>query len=219
MDREQHDRLRVPWWISLGLAALLIAGLAATFLATGNTRATTIGGLVAVLAYVSLRRPAAVLLLRLARQRPSRWRMPVPLLRPGERATRVLEGTSESAAEELQAPFSGWQCLAYQICVLFDAPGDARPPEWVLHEMRGVDFRIAGELIPGDRILLRAPLQPVTDEQLRASGLDLDRFLRQRGLFASEGEYTLFESRIDTDQPLRVSLRPEPQAILVEQQA
>lgn len=84
--------------------------------------------------------------------------------------------------------------------------------------MRGVDFRVDAKRIPGDRVLLRTPLEPVTDEQLRSSGLDLRRFLRERGLFAAEGEYTLFESRIDTDQPLNVSLRPEPQAILVEQQ-
>lgn len=122
---------------------------------------------------------------------PTRWRHPT--LPPPEQA-RTLSGKVQLLDEEadlLTAPFSEKPCLAYQLSVLFDIEGDARPPEWVLQEVRSLDLEIGEETFSGDQVMLQLVPEPID------SKTELATFLRKRGLFAHDGHFQLFEARVE----------------------
>ena len=104
-------------------------------------------------------RPVTVLVLRLKRSRPHRWHLPLPMPPATDASARKVTGSARPCGDQITAPFSRKPCLAYEICILFDAAGDARPPEWVLQEARGVDFQVDDVEVPGQRVLVRTPLE------------------------------------------------------------
>lgn len=147
----------------------------------------------AVLIYTHVTRPLAVLLRRLCRQkRPKRWYMPVVKVK--KRVVKNQLSATVTAPLVLTAPFSRVPCLAYKICVRFDAEKDARPPEWVLAETHNVEMTIGGKTIAEDRVILEKPLEPISEDAFSSSGGKMETFLRARGLFIEDGEFELFET-------------------------
>ena len=198
---EEQRRHRSPRWVIAVLAAALGAVCLALVAALGRHGSgwlfwtVLIAGGLSIPAFALLLRPATVLLLRLRPAGPARWHMPVAK-GSGRGASDAASGRLEARGPLLVAPFSGSRCVAYQLAVLFDAAGDARPPEWVLHELRSTALGAGGLDLGADSVLLRAPLLPVSAETLEGAGLDLSRFLRERGLFDFEGRFDFFESRL-----------------------
>ena len=213
-DRELAERLRVPGWVT----AVTLASAAQVFgMATwrvGPNPSTVSAAAIGVLLVTLLgNRSMAWLLMQRIGKQPHRWCLPIPLPANGIPARRVVQGDARHGEQRLEAPFSGRECLAYQISVLFDAPGDARPPEWVLQEAQGVDFSVDGEPVPGARVLVQKPMELICPDEAEERGLKLARFLRERGLFLSDGQFTLFESRVETGEPVQVQFFEASEAV------
>ena len=83
--------------------------------------------------------------------------------------------------------------MVYQVSVLFDVSGDARPPEWVVQESEAVDLSFDGQRIEREKVLLALPGDVVEHSQMTSS-FNPEQFLRERGLFASEGDFIFFEA-------------------------
>lgn len=124
---------------------------------------------------------------------PRRWRLPLPVADGRAPIVRRASGRAEPREALLRAPFSGRPCVAYEIGVLFDTPNDAWPPIWVLSEMRASAFDVAGHTLPADGAALALSLDPVSTMDEAA----LSRFLRERGLFATDGQFDLFEAVVE----------------------
>lgn len=154
------------------------------------------------LAYYFLPRPLAVLLLRGQERTPHRWHVPLSLPNPERKASRTLQDIeAQQCGEVLTAPISGRECLAYQVCVLFDVAGDARPPEWVLQEQRSVAIGFGDELeVASGSLYFESPV-----ERVDVSDAEVKRFLRQRGLFITEGEFQFYEARLEPGDRVNVA--------------
>ena len=128
-------------------------------------------------------------------QNPTRWRLPLPLVDAGAKTASRISGAIEAQGPLLRAPFSGRSCVGYDIAVLFDAPGDAWPPVWVLREVRSCAFEVAGRRVAADAASLAMPIthiaEPALDLAARA------RFLRERGLFLVDGDFTFYEAIVE----------------------
>jgi hypothetical protein len=136
---------------------------------------------------------------------PLRWRLPheSALLLPEVDHDAVLRTDIGAAGESITAPLSGRECVAYEVGVLFDTPGDSRPAQWVLREQRATDVVIDGETIDSGQIAVDGvPAEVPVNKLLEAEALTDDeqqqvdvfrRFLRQRGLFLSDGQYWAYE--------------------------
>lgn len=225
-DEEIRTRRVIPAWIKVGLGAVLTVTMASVVVCLNvlwlydlGAYATWLVGLgafaVAVVVYLLAVRPLAVLLLRARKNKPYRWHLPMPLS-DATTPVRTILGTASLTGEPLIAPFSRRGCIAYQACVLFDTPGDARPPEWVIQESFGIDFEVEGDAMDGDHVLVRTPLEEIPLEQAEADGLDLARYLRERGLFVSDGEYELYEAIVVPGERVRVKLLANPPTTVVE---
>jgi len=215
-DQEERERHRSPLWVKLALALFLL--LLNAFVIAWTWDCLYIFGTVLLgspLAYGLLVRPLSVLALRMSPAKPKRWHMPMPL--PGEKAAPLkrIRGKAETAGDLLTAPFTGRTCLAYQVSVLFDAPADARPPQWVLMETCGRDFKIGGTAIQGGNVMVRAPVRRVNPEEYEGKGLDLPRFLRERGLFDADGTFEIFEAVVEAEGEVEVSLYGETNTVVV----
>ncbi len=223
-DIETMERTKTPGWIK-GVTLLVSVSVAAALatlvilLAPGFAWHAILVAMVAVpLGYFFGHRGMAVLLLRLVkRRRPHRWRLPLPIPDGSGAARDEVSGVAAAAdgVEPLRAPFSGKACLAYQVCVLFDTPGDARPPEWVLEEAVAVDFNVGDRVIPGERAFVEGPLEVITPDEAEASGLNLWKFLRQRGLFSFDGDFDLFEARVAPGDEVNARIFADNQAVLI----
>jgi pimeloyl-ACP methyl ester carboxylesterase len=152
---------------------------------------------------------------RRRRRFPSRWRLPLPLPRKDATPAKTLRGRLRARGELLEAPISGRPCIGYEISVLFDVAGDKRPPMWILEEEHTAAFEIEGEVVDTDRATIELPSSLVggeaedeeIDEELEKK---ISRFLRQRGLFVSEGDYAVFEALIEPDRRYEVSCYEKP---------
>lgn len=128
-------------------------------------------------------------------QRPTRWRLPLPLPAADAQVAERVVGHPEPRGPLLRAPFSGRPCLGYELGVLFDAPNDAWPPIWVLREMRSCAFEVAGRVVDADAVSLALPIAPITAPAMTEA--EHQRFLRERGLFLADGAFDLFEAIIE----------------------
>ena len=88
--------------------------------------------------------------------------------------------------------------VGYDLGVMFDAPGDAWPPIWVLREMHAGAFEVAGQAITADGVSLALPIKPVAETVLTPE--QKQRFLRERGLFLVDGQFDLFEAIVEPEQ-------------------
>ena len=204
-EMEQSDRHLIPGSVKIavfvGVSILFIVSLLVYALVIG-ARDQGFGWysftffVVSLALYWVFRRRAAKLYFRLhPRPMPIRWRIPV--IPRGAKKERKGIPTTVRGETSTVAPFSGMPCLGYKISVMFDVHGDARPPEWVLAEMAAVDLSVAGTTVAGSNVLVETPLNPISEEDLSTASFDIDRFLRERGLFLSEGSFRFFESRIE----------------------
>ncbi|MDY0003915.1 MAG: hypothetical protein RBU30_21640 [Polyangia bacterium] len=198
--------------VALGLGALALTYSIALPLLENNTSgalvmAMAVGIVTAILGSWLLPRLLVFLLYKRRPTFPLRWRLPVPLPSSGDEPAALHEGqaVATNAGELLRAPITGEPCLAYEVSVLFDTPGDLRPPMWILEEERSVAFALDGQEVPPDRVTLELPVEPVGDESPEGSRA-VALFLRKRGLFASEGDYTLFEALVRPGLTYRLEL-------------
>lgn len=175
------------------------AGLALSGLAFGAPLAVLLGaGAVALTHAVGRHRFARAIMAERV-LRPTRWHVPLPLARPDARPASRTTGAILPNGPLLRAPFTGRACAAYDVGVMFDAPGDAWPPIWVLREMHSCALEVEGRTVPADAANLALPLAPVPEPALTAD--EKTRFLRERGLFAADGEFDLFEAIVAPGQP------------------
>ena len=173
------------------------------------------------------------------RRFPIRWRLPLPMPPQDATPAQTLSGKVQPRGELLKAPISGRPCVGYEVSVLFDVAGDKRPPMWVLEEERSTAFEIDGVTIEANGATVELPSTLVGgDEDLGEeggesaadgedlsqgegpSGEDLDKkiglFLRKRGLFLSEGFFTLFEALIEPDETYEVRVHQDPPGAAAE---
>ncbi|MCP4867164.1 MAG: hypothetical protein GY898_00415 [Proteobacteria bacterium] len=189
--RESEDRARrqAPQWLQVCLIAAASAGVLLLWLILGRAWSVLLVGVPAVTVFwlAGLRSIAWAVAARLPHQ-PARWRFPIaPGALPGT-------GAAEPNGPVLQAPFSGTDCVAWRVGVMFDVEGDYRPPQWALAEARSSAISLDGSPIEADGIVFEGPLRPISLEDAEEAGLNLGAFLRERGLFAGDGSYLLFEA-------------------------
>lgn len=206
-DREEKQRNKAPAWTQLSLLLVVLGVFGSVVMLIPPS--PWLIGLLALSAFFVIylgNRPWTVYLLSKVKQtRPYRWRMPMPQPMSNATVEQKISGIASQTGSAYRAPFSGRNCLAYRICVLFDTPKDARPPQWVLQEDVCADFRIGEKLIRGDRVTIKRRLKQIPARQFKAAGLDLQLFLRERGLFLYEGEYSLFEAIVDPSDEVTIS--------------
>jgi len=215
-DMDEAERHSTPAWVTAVMVlAVLACGAGAYFAAGGSVAAAVAACAVLGVVCAVVRKPLTALLMRAAENRPVRWRLPVPLKDAQTEAGTELRGTASPVGEALVAPFSGRSCLAYQVSAVFFAAHDARPPQWILHEAAGADFEVGGDTVDGSRVMVRAPLQAIEREALETGGQSLKQFLRERGLFAADGSFELFEAILEPGAGVRVEVPGAGQPITV----
>lgn len=216
-EERRHPPDRLKWQIRLtslaagaaigvGCAAgLALAGVAAlgwpSLLGLG-------GGATALTHRLGRRRIGRSLMLR-GGARPTRWHMPLPLVAEDAVVAARVVGQPQPRGALLTAPFSGRPCLGYELGVLFDAPGDAWPPIWVLREMRSCAFDIHDRHVEADAVTLALPITPVARPFMTESARQ--RFLRQRGLFLLDGRFDLFEAILEPGAVYELQWASAPQ--------
>lgn len=138
---------------------------------------------------VSIPRGAALLWRRAGvRALPSRWRLPsgpAAPARPGHVVAAGLAGPTE----RLKSPITQTPCIAWRVVVDFDIPGDARPRERVIDECESGDATAGDHHLPANSYLFEA-----TSTRLGGDRHAIHRYLRTRGLFASDGDFGVYES-------------------------
>ena len=203
-EREEAERQNpspeVRWQVRLaalaiggGLGTGIAAGLAAAGLVTLGWPALLVLGAGATAATGTLgRRKLGWSIMARRVQWPTRWRLPLPLADDrAPIATRAF-GPADPRGGLLTAPFSGRPCLAYEVAVLFDTPNDAWPPIWVLREQRSCAFEVDHRVVEADAAALASPIEQVTAPTIGEAALS--KFLRERGLFLTDGQFDLFEA-------------------------
>jgi len=202
-DQRRHPPDRLKWQVrlaSLTTGAALGVGCA-TGLALAGLAAFTwpallgLGGGAAALTHGLGRRRIGRSLMARQVERPSRWHLPLPLVAADAVATTRVVGRPQPRGALLTAPFSGRPCLGYELGVLFDAPGDAWPPIWVLREMRSCAFDVHDRHVDADAVTLALPIAPVPEPAMTETVRQ--KFLRQRGLFLVDGKFDLFEAILE----------------------
>jgi hypothetical protein len=222
-EMEAEERNEVPTWIKstvvVATFAAIAAGVGALYAAGVGAGYTICAACSALLfvpaAYFGLSKPASVLLLQGRARFPDRWHVPLPLPEEERAPSQTFDRLEARIDDELvTAPISDRECIACQICVLFDASGDARPAEWALEEQSATTLVFdgagpEGELRIGpEELYLETPVEfvhatgedilPVDDDQMPiGAGVDYDtikRFLRERGLFITEGDFHFYEA-------------------------
>jgi len=222
-EMEAEERNEVPTWIKstvvVATFAAIAAGVGALYAAGVGAGSTICAACSALLfvpaAYFGLSKPASVLLLQGRARFPDRWHVPLPLPEEERAPSQTFDRLEARTDDELvTAPISDRECIACQICVLFDASGDARPAEWALEEQSATTLVFdgagpEGELrIGSEELYLETPVEfvhatgedilPVDDDQMPiGAGVDYDtikRFLRERGLFITEGDFHFYEA-------------------------
>jgi len=204
-EERRHPPERLKWQVRLaalktggaiglgGAAGLALGGLATL----GAPLVLTLGAGATMLTYAFGRRRLGRSIMANHVQSPTRWHAPLPLPDPKAKPASQLVGRVHPTGPLLRAPFSGRPCIGYDVGVMFDAPGDAWPPIWVLREMHACAFEIAGKPIAGDGVSLALPIRPVLEPTITAE--QKQRFLRERGLFLVDGQFDLFEAIVEPE--------------------
>ena len=189
-----------------GAAALALSALFAPALGPLAVVAASTGGLAALATNTLLGKPLSRLMLARTPGGPARWLRPLPLVDQESDVVETHRGQIQSAAESLTAPFSGRPCLAYEIGVVFDADGDAYPPVWVLREVHSRALEVDGVEVAAGSLELELPMTIVEEP----THDDLAVFLRQRGLFASDGQFEFFEAIVCADDEVELRRHETP---------
>lgn len=195
--REVEDaaRRKAPDWLRRSLISGSVVLVLTAWLLTGRNHLVLLGGVPVLTGFwlVALRPIVWAVLARMPHQ-PARWRFPIA----GAAAPPApAAGPAEASGPLLRAPFSRVECLAWRVGVLFDVEGDYRPPQWALAEARSAAMTVAGVTIAKDSVVFEGPLVPLGTDAAQATGLDLSSFLRERGLFAGDGSFLLFEACLE----------------------
>ncbi len=171
-------------------------------------------GAAAIPLYFLRERPTAVLVDRFRNERPARWRMPINLPEPEKSASFQIKGRIREA-NSFVSQFSGRDCIACKISVLFDVKKDARPPQWALTEMQSCDFSVDGMKVKGDRAMIMASADYLESDQISDS-LDLEQFLKKRGLFLYDGDFFLFETIIENGDTVETRSIIDPETCYLQ---
>ncbi len=189
------EALKTGGVIGVGSAAGLVLGGLATL---GAPLVLSLGAGAAVLTYTFGRRRIGRAIMAQRVETATRWHVPLPLADPKATAVARVVGAVHATGPLLRAPFSGRLCVGYDVGVMFDAPGDAWPPIWVLREMHSCAFEVEGRSIAAESVALALPTPAIAEPVMSAE--QKQRFLRERGLFLVDGRFDLFESIIEPDR-------------------
>jgi hypothetical protein len=144
---------------------------------------------------------------------PRRWRRPVPIEDRDTPESERFRGVARSRGELLEAPFSYRPCLGYRLLVMFDARGDARPPQAMLDESRVADVEVAGRDLDGAETTLAGSPEPVVVDDETFAGEPLRRFMRRRGMYPQDGELAFFEVLLEPGQGCEVAMHPRSTSV------
>jgi hypothetical protein len=203
-EERRHPPERLKWQVrmasltaggAIGLGSA--AGLALAGVALAAPLVLTIGAGATLLTHVFGRRRIGWSIMTRRVNNPTRWHAPLPLAYPKAKPISQRVGPVHATGPLLRAPFSGRPCVAYDVGVVFDTPGDAWPPIWVLREMHSCAFEVQGKSIDAERVSLALPIKPVTEPTITAE--QKTRFLRERGLFTADGQFDLFEAIVEPE--------------------
>ena len=205
-EERRHPPSRVQWQVRLaalstggaiglgGAAGLALGGLATL----GAPLVLGLGTAATLLTYALGRRRIGRSIMERRVDHPTRWHAPVPLPAPTATPISRLVGAVRATGPLLRAPFSGRACVGYDVGVMFDAPGDAWPPIWVLREMHACAFEVQGKAIAADSVSIALPFTPVAQPTITPE--QKKRFLRERGLFLVDGQFDLFEAIVEPER-------------------
>lgn len=223
--REQEQRLRedAPDWVqhrvrgaagvagvAIGGAAALAAGAMLPLLAPVAVIAAAIGGAGAMGVEQIIGKPLSRWLIARADVGPARWRCALPKPNLESEVVARHAGTATTRQAPLAAPISGRECIAYEVGVVFDAEGDAYPPVWVVREDRNVAFEVGDVDVAADALTTELTMLSVSDQANERDRGDIAKFLRQRGLFVADGEYSFFESVLPVGAEIELVRHAEP---------
>ncbi len=143
---------------------------------------------------------------------PERWRAPFPQPNQESPIVEDIEGRCQASKENslLQAPFSGRKCLAYRVALFREEPTGIKPMSWLLDEQKVTSFSVHDTAFEKDQVAVNLSLTPLSQEQLRPDQDALMQWLRQRGLFLSEGGYTFCESILLPNQAVHIQRHTQP---------
>ncbi|HEY0132836.1 MAG TPA: hypothetical protein VGB85_02115 [Nannocystis sp.] len=201
-EERRHPPERLKWQVrmaavtagsAIGLGSA--AGLALGGVVLAAPLVLTLGAGASLLTYAFGRRQIGWSIMTRRVDHPTRWHVPLPLADPGAKPVSQLLGAAHPTGALLRAPFSGRPCIGYDVGVVFDTPGDAWPPIWVLREMHSCAFEIQGKTIDAGGVSLALPIKPVAEPAI--TGEQKKKFLRERGLFLADGKFDLFEAIIE----------------------
>ncbi|TNE46573.1 MAG: hypothetical protein EP343_23515 [Deltaproteobacteria bacterium] len=149
---------------------------------------------------------------RWAPESPERWHAPFPQPNQESPIVEDIEGRCQTSKEDslLQAPFSGRKCLAYRVALFREEPVGIKPISWLLDEQKTTSFSLNGTSFEKGKVAVDLPLTPLSPELLCADQDALMQWLRQRGLFLSEGGYTFCESILLPNQAVHVQRYAQP---------
>ncbi len=209
-EERRHPPKRLEWRVRLAAlrtgGAIGVAGAAglalAGFATIGVPLVVTLGAGATLLTYAFGRRRIGWKLMAQRVDRPTRWHVPLPVADPTATPISRVVGPARPTGPLLRAPFTGRPCVAYDVGVMFDAPGDAWPPIWVLREMHSCPFEIEGRALAAESVSLALPSLPVTAPTMTPE--QQQRFLRERGLFTADGQFDLFEAIVEPEHSYEV---------------
>ncbi len=81
---------------------------------------------------------------------------------------------------------------------------------WVLEEERNIGFEVRGHYVEPDGVTMMLPPHQVSSDDWAEDSTKVGRFLRQRGLFTSEGSYAVFEALIEPDGLYQLEVYDQP---------
>lgn len=204
-EERRHPPERLKWRIRMaslatggaiglgGAAGLVLSGM----VTLGAPLVVMLGGAAVALTHALGRHQIGRSLMAERVDHPTRWHVPLPLVRAGAKPVSRVLGPVRATGELLRAPFSGRMCVGYDVAVMFDAPGDAWPPIWVLREMHNCAFEVEDRQIAADAVSMALPITAVAEPKLTKE--QQERFLRERGLFLVDGQFDLFETVVLPD--------------------
>ncbi len=219
--QEAEKRQRIPGaaWLVTGLSGILIIAILSAVTALlfdYFILGLVMGVLLLAPMYLALLRHVAKLLVRVGEQRPIRWRLPIPI--PAGDAKPITLAGGKATGTPVRAPLTGRPALAYELKVLFDAHGDARPPEWVLEETTSVEMTVGDTRIPEGLALLHHAQTTISysDDIPTDTAAAFKKFLRVRGLFFSDGQFKIHETILPPDTEVTVKILESSQVYQVE---
>ena len=189
----------VTAWICAGVALSMIS-----LPVIGSATALITGGLLAQHVCQPLRE--ALHRCRARTGHPARRRLALP---PAEGLVGRVRGHANPRSV-LRSPVEDQPCLAWRIRARLDDDGHE---QLIIDDSRSVAFELGGRSLEADAVEIDAPVEHVRLSELESKARErVIRFLRSRGCFSHEGDWTLEIQQIELGHPIELEGRGHKQA-------